>query len=60
MEDEIESVPGLDSIDDLDDSTAESVAAQYRVLPEVEYAEAVFEISADSSETCYSARSSIH
>ena len=50
VEDEIESVAGLDSIDDLDDSTAESVAAQYRALPEVEYAEAVFEISADSFE----------
>jgi hypothetical protein len=47
VEDEIESVPGLDAIDDLDDETAEVVAAQYRGLPEVEYAEAVFEISAD-------------
>jgi len=50
VEDEIESVPGLESIDDLDEATAESVAAQYRALPEVEYAEAVFEISADAFE----------
>jgi len=47
VEDEIESVPGLAAIDDLDDASAESVAAQYRSLPDVEYAEAVFEISAD-------------
>ena len=47
VEDEIESVPGLAAIDDLDDASAESVAAQYRALPDVEYAEAVFEISAD-------------
>ncbi len=45
LEDEIESVPGLGAIDDLDDQSAESVAAQYRGLPEVEYAEAVFDIS---------------
>jgi subtilisin family serine protease len=49
VEDEIEAVPGLDAIDDLDDASAESVAAQYRGLPEVEYAEAVFEISADEA-----------
>src|SRR6478672_7425396 len=47
VEDEIESVPGLAAIDDLDYASAESVAAQYRALPDVEYAEAVFEISAD-------------
>ena len=50
VEDEIESVPGLDAIDDLDDASPESVAAQYRGLPEVEYAEPVFEISADALE----------
>ena len=49
VDDEIESVPGLDAIDDLDDANAESVAAQYRALPQVEYAEAVFEISADDA-----------
>jgi subtilisin family serine protease len=47
IEDEIEAVPGLDAIDDLDDVDAETVASEYRKLPEVEYAEAVFEIQAD-------------
>src|SRR5215204_2558218 len=51
VEDEIESVPGLDAIDDIDDQSAESVAAQYRGLPEVEYAEAVFDISLEDSAT---------
>jgi thermitase len=45
VEDEIESVPGLAAIDDLDDLNSESVAAEYRRLAEVEYAEPVFEIS---------------
>jgi len=49
VEDEIESVPGLDAIDDLDDASPESVADEYRKLPEVEYAEAVFEISVDDT-----------
>src|SRR5215510_9854735 len=47
VEDQIEAVPGLDAIDDLDDADAEEVATQYRKLPEVEYAEAVFDIEAD-------------
>src|SRR6478672_4363835 len=47
VEDEIEAVPGLDAIEDLDDVDAETVANEYRKLPEVEYAEAVFEIEAD-------------
>jgi thermitase len=47
VEDEIEAVPGLDAIDDLDDVDAETVASEYRKLPEVEYAEAVFEMEAD-------------
>ncbi len=47
VEDEIESVAGLAAIDDLDDNEAESIAAEYRALPEVEYAEAVYEISLD-------------
>src|SRR6185295_2264972 len=38
VEDEIEAVPGLDAIDDLDDVDAETVASEYRKLPEVEYA----------------------
>ena len=49
IEDEIESVPGLEAIDDLDDLSADSVAAEYRGLPEVEYAEAVIEISIDDT-----------
>src|SRR5258705_6430388 len=49
VEDEIESVPGLEAIDDLDDAEAESVAAEYRGLPEVEYAEPSSEISANDS-----------
>jgi thermitase len=49
VEDQIEAVPGLDAIDDLDDANTEQVATQYRALPEVEYAESVFEISADGT-----------
>ena len=51
VEDEIEAVPGLDAIDDLDDADAETVANEYRNLREVEYAEAVFEIEADDFAT---------
>ena len=47
IEDEIESVIGLAAIDDLDDAEAESVASEYRGLPEVEYAEPSYEISLD-------------
>ncbi|MBA3257687.1 MAG: hypothetical protein H0T64_13710 [Pyrinomonadaceae bacterium] len=35
VEDEIESVSGLAAIDDLDNLEAESIAAEYRALPEV-------------------------
>jgi thermitase len=49
VEDEIESVPGLEAIDDLDNADAEAVAAAYRGLPEVEYAEPSYEISADDA-----------
>ncbi|CAN5520167.1 hypothetical protein BH20ACI3_BH20ACI3_09380 [soil metagenome] len=45
VEDEIESVSGLAAIDDLDNIEAELIAAEYRALPEVEYAEPNFEIS---------------
>src|SRR5262245_59267715 len=45
IEDQIEAVPGLEAIDDMDDESADIVAAQYRGLPEVEYAEPVFELS---------------
>lgn len=47
IEDKIESVIGLAAIDDLDDAEAESVASEYRRLPEVEYAEPSYEISLD-------------
>ncbi len=45
IEDRIESVSGLTAIDDLDSMEAESIAAEYRRLPEVDYAEPSFEIS---------------
>lgn len=45
VEDEIESVEGLAAIDDLDDAEAESIASEYRTLPEVEYAEPSYSIS---------------
>lgn len=42
--DQIESVAGLEVIEDEDGKDAESVAAEYRALPEVEYAEVNSEI----------------
>src|SRR5438552_5867784 len=45
VEDEIEAVPGLDAIDDLDDANVDAVVAKYSSLPEVEYAEKNSEIS---------------
>lgn len=45
QEDEIEALPGLQAIDDLDDAEAAEVVAQYQALPEVEYAEENYEIS---------------
>ena len=47
VEDRIESVDGLDIIEDEDGKDTESVVAQYRALPEVEYAEANSEITLD-------------
>ena len=47
VEDRIESVDGLDVIQDEDGSSADAVVAQYRTLPEVEYAEANIEIALD-------------
>jgi len=47
LQDEIEAVPGLTSINDRDDGDAAAVAAQYRALPEVEYAEPNYEIEID-------------
>jgi subtilisin family serine protease len=45
VDDEIEAVEGLAAIDDLDDAAAESVAAEYASLPEVEYAEPNYRIN---------------
>ncbi|MCA1614719.1 MAG: S8 family serine peptidase [Acidobacteria bacterium] len=47
VEDRVESVEGLASIDDLDDEEAAEVAAEYAALAEVEYAEPNFEISVE-------------
>ncbi|MEK6333590.1 MAG: S8 family peptidase [Acidobacteriota bacterium] len=47
VEDQIEAVAGLEVIEDEDGKDAESVIAQYRALPEVEYAEANSEIKLD-------------
>ena len=47
FEDEYESVSGLVALEDEDGLDAESVARQYRALPEVEYAEPVSEVYAD-------------
>jgi subtilisin family serine protease len=44
IEDRIESVSGLDVIEDENGETAEHVAAEYRELPEVEYAEPNYKI----------------
>jgi thermitase len=51
IEDRIESVDGLDVIEDEDGSSAEDVVAQYRALPEVEYAEANGTITLDHDES---------
>jgi thermitase len=45
LEDEFENINGLTAIDDLDGLDAETVAREYRSLPDVEYAEPVFEIN---------------
>lgn len=47
VEDRIESVDGLDVIEDEDGTNAADVLAQYRALPEVEYAEANSAITLD-------------
>src|SRR5919106_3733851 len=45
VEDLIENAPGWAAIDDLDDASPAETVAQYRALPEVEYAEENFEIN---------------
>jgi thermitase len=47
FEDEYENVKGLVALEDNDGLDAEEVAAEYRSLPDVEYAEPVFEINLD-------------
>lgn len=49
IEDQIEAVPGLLAIDDLDDAKIENVVAEYQALPEIEYAEENFSISLEHS-----------
>ncbi|MDT4895576.1 MAG: hypothetical protein QOH25_653 [Acidobacteriota bacterium] len=49
FEDEYESVNGLVALEDEDGLDAETVASEYRSLPDVEYAEPVFEIHLDHS-----------
>ena len=48
VEDRIESDPGLEAIDDLDDADVAATVAKYNTLPEVEYAEPNFEIEQDA------------
>jgi subtilisin family serine protease len=50
VEDRIESVSGLESIDDLDNADATTIANEYSQLAEVEYAEPNFEIELDAVE----------
>jgi subtilisin family serine protease len=50
VQDEIEAVPGLTVIDDPDNEEPAGIAAQYQALPEVEYAEANYEISLGEGE----------
>lgn len=47
VEDEIEAVDGLTTIDDLDGEGVEEIVKDYASLPEVEYAEPNFEIKVD-------------
>ena len=49
VEDRIETDPGLEAIDDLDNADADATVAEYSRLPEVEYAEPNFEISLDGT-----------
>src|SRR5689334_316753 len=51
VEDRIESDPGLEAIDDLDDADVAATVAKYSTLPEVEYAEPNFEIEQDAVDT---------
>src|ERR1700730_15490251 len=48
VEDESESVSGLEVIEEEDGKDIDTVVAEYRALPEVEYAEPIFEIRLDA------------
>ena len=48
VEDRIESVAGLDAIDDLDNADADSIVSEYSKLPEVEYAEPNYDIEIEN------------
>ena len=50
VEDRIESVNGLEAIDDLDNADAAAVVNEYSQLPEVEYAEPNYDIELDEAE----------
>lgn len=49
VEDRIENAPGWAAVDDLDNASPAEIVAQYRKLPEVEYAEENFEITLSRS-----------
>lgn len=49
IEDRIENVPQWAAIDDLDNANPADIVAEYRALPEVEYAEEIFEIEIPDS-----------
>lgn len=49
VEDRIEAVPGLESIDDLDDADVATTVNEYSRLPEVEYAEPNYDIEIDAA-----------
>jgi subtilisin family serine protease len=50
VEDRIESVDGLEAIDDLDNADAANVVSEYQQLAEVEYAEPNYDIELDAFE----------
>ena len=53
IEDRIESDPGLEAIDDLDDADVADTVAQYSALPEVEFAEPNYEINLDAVDAAF-------
>lgn len=51
VQDEIEAVPGLTIIDDADNADPSALAESYRALPQVEYAEANYEVTLESAQS---------